>query len=62
MTIKTAAARVGNGLLGAATVLHNSGLSTRNHEIDTELEVLQARMDVLKEERANNESAKISYR
>lgn len=62
MTIKTAAGRFGNALLDTATVLHNSGLSTRISEIDTEIETLQNRLDVLKEERDRVANAKISRR
>jgi hypothetical protein len=59
MTFKTAAASFGNGLLTAATVLHNSGLSTRISEIDTEIEDLQAQIEQLQEERSNLEANRI---
>jgi hypothetical protein len=53
MTFKTAAKSFGNGLLTTATVLHNSGLSTRISEIDQEIEPLQRRIDELNQERQN---------
>jgi chaperonin cofactor prefoldin len=59
MTFKTAAKSVGNGLLTATTVLHNSGLQTRINAIDEELETLQAQVDKLKEERSNLEAQQI---
>lgn len=58
--IKSAAKTTGRSLFTVAAVLHNSGLSTRIHEIDTETETLQARIDELNEERARLEGSKIS--
>ena len=60
MTVKSAAKSFGNGLLTGVAVLHNSGLSTRINEIDTEIETLQARIDVLKEERSNLDAQRIT--
>lgn len=62
MTFKTVASRVGNAVVDTATVLHNSGLSTRISEIDTEIETLQNRLDVLNDERNRVAAAKISRR
>jgi hypothetical protein len=59
MTLKTAAKSVGNGLLTATTVLHNSGLQTRINEIDEEIQRKQIEIEALQEERFNLDSRKI---
>ena len=42
MTLKSALATAGNGLLAATTAIHNAPLRTRMYEIDAEIEKLQA--------------------
>lgn len=53
MTLKTAAASFGNGLLAIGSAMHNGALQGRIDEIDAEVAVLQEQIDELQKERAN---------
>jgi prefoldin subunit 5 len=58
MTMKTAASKVGNGLLTATKAVHNSAIQGQIDEIDTEMDELQNRINELKDRRSDLEERK----
>lgn len=59
MTVKTAAKSFGNGILNAATAVHNATIDNQITQIDSEMDALRSQMARLEESRTKLTSQKI---